>query len=141
MVTVPSPEGVQDYALTPEMSAGQTTEEILNSLQNPAYQVVIANLANVDVVGHSASKPSVLRAVEAVDTALGRIVRECLLRNVACVITSDHGTVEEWLYPDGKINTGHTKNKVPFSMITEGGNNQTIITNCFAQRTSCLAFG
>ena len=93
---------------------GNAQDAVGNTMN--AGHIVVHGQAG-DVVGHSANKPSVLRAVEAVDTALGRIVRECLLRNVACVITSDHGTVEEWLYPDGKINTGHTKNKVPFIVV------------------------
>jgi len=114
MIVVPSPEGIRDYAQIPEMSVNRTTEEIIRSLRNPAYRLIVANLANVDVVGHSEQKKSVLSAVEAVDRALGQIVAACLDENIFLIVTADHGTVEEWLYPDGKINTGHTKNDVPF---------------------------
>ena len=111
---VPSPQGVGSYARTPEMSVAALTEEIIARLKDPAYPVVMANLANVDVVGHIEDRAAVLRAVEAVDLALGRVVSECRKRGITLVVTADHGTVEEWLYPEGDVNTGHTRNPVPF---------------------------
>ena len=111
---IPSPVGVRSYAQTPEMSAAAVAREVAALVQDPAYPVVVANLANVDVVGHIEDRTAVLRAVEAADAALGTIVEECRRRAVTLMVTSDHGTVEEWLYPDGSINTGHTKNPVPF---------------------------
>lgn len=113
-IIVPSPHGLSSYALKPEMSAGQVAEEISKSLKNPSYPLVAANLANVDVVGHSEDKVAVLRAVEEVDRQLGRIIEDCRSQQVTLIVTSDHGTVEEWLYEDGSINTGHTRNPVPF---------------------------
>ncbi len=118
-IVVPSPQGVDNYALTPEMSAGFVTEEIFKNLENPAYDVIIANLSNVDVVGHIEDKHAVLKAVESVDNELGRIVDFCRNKEITLVVTADHGTVEEWHYPDGKINTGHTKNLVPFILSDE----------------------
>ncbi|MFC2167863.1 alkaline phosphatase family protein [Acidobacteriota bacterium] len=111
---IPSPQGVDNYALTPEMSAGDVTEEIFQNLDNSAYDVIIANLSNVDVVGHIEDRFAVLKAIESVDRELGRIADFCREKEITLVVTADHGTVEEWLYPDGKINTGHTKNLVPF---------------------------
>lgn len=113
-IIVPSPRGLSSYALKPEMSAGQVAEEISKSLEDPSYTLVVANLANVDVIGHSEDKVAVLRAVEEVDCQLGRIIEDCRTQQVLLVVTSDHGTVEEWLYEDGSINTGHTRNSVPF---------------------------
>jgi 2,3-bisphosphoglycerate-independent phosphoglycerate mutase len=113
-IVVPSPEGVDNYALTPGMSARRVTAEIVKNLKDSNHQVMIANLANVDVVGHIEDKDSVIKAVEAVDAALGEIDEACRKQRVMLVVTADHGTVEEWLYPDGKVNTGHTKNKAPF---------------------------
>ena len=111
---VPSPQGVRSYAQAPEMSAASVAREVVSKIKDPAYPVVIANLANVDVVGHVEDRTAVLRAVEAADAALGTIVEECRRQAVTLIVTADHGTVEEWLYPDGSINTGHTKNPVPF---------------------------
>jgi len=113
-IVVPSPQDVSSYALKPEMSAVQVTEEISSSLKNPSCRIIIANLANVDVVGHIEDKAAVLQAVEEVDLQLGKIIDSCRNLGVALVVTSDHGTVEEWFYQDGTVNTGHTKNPVPF---------------------------
>jgi 2,3-bisphosphoglycerate-independent phosphoglycerate mutase len=111
---VPSPQGVPSYSQTPGMSAPLVAREIVSKIQNPAYHVIISNLANVDVVGHIENRPAVLKAVEETDSALGVIASECRRQAVTLIVTSDHGTVEEWLYPDGTINTGHTKNPAPF---------------------------
>jgi 2,3-bisphosphoglycerate-independent phosphoglycerate mutase len=113
-IVVPSPEGISSYASTPEMSASQVADEISKNLGNPSFRMITANFANVDVVGHIEDKTAVIQAVEEVDFQLGRVVEDCRSQGVTLVITSDHGTVEEWLYPDGAINTGHTKNPVPF---------------------------
>ncbi len=113
-IVVPSPEGVSSYSSTPEMSASQVTDEISENIGNHSFRMITANFANVDVVGHIEDKTAVIQAVEEVDFQLGRVVEDCRREGVALVITSDHGTVEEWLYPDGAINTGHTKNPVPF---------------------------
>ncbi len=113
-VIVPSPEGVVNYALTPEMSATKVADEICAKLNDPSYQVILANLANVDVVGHIEDREAILKAVETVDGAVGKILEACRQTRRTLIVTADHGTVEEWLYPDGTVNTGHTKNVVPF---------------------------
>jgi len=113
-IVVPSPEGIGSYASTPEMSASGVTAEISSNLKNPSYRVLIANFANVDVVGHIDAREAVIQAVEEVDLQLGKIVDDCRRNGMTLVVTSDHGTVEEWFYPDGAVNTGHTKNPVPF---------------------------
>jgi 2,3-bisphosphoglycerate-independent phosphoglycerate mutase len=113
-ILVPSPEGVDSYAMTPEMSAEKVTESIIAQLNDPAVHVVVGNLANVDVLGHIEDKNAVLSAVEVVDRQLERLVQESRTRGITVVVTADHGTVEEWQYADGTVNTGHTKNPVPF---------------------------
>jgi 2,3-bisphosphoglycerate-independent phosphoglycerate mutase len=118
---IPSPAGTRSYAQTPEMSAAAVAKAVASLVKDPTCPVVIANLANVDVVGHIEDRRAVIRAVEATDEALGTIIEECRRRAVTLVVTSDHGTVEEWLYPDGSINTGHTKNPVPFILADYSG--------------------
>ncbi len=113
-IVVPSPEVVSSYALKPEMSASQVTGEISLKLNDPSYRAIVANLANVDVLGHIEDKAAALKAVEEVDRQLGRIIEDCRTQGITLIVTSDHGTVEEWLYSDGTVNTGHTKNPVPF---------------------------
>jgi len=113
-IIVPSPEGIFNYDQKPEMSAASVADEILRKIEDLRFPVVMANFANVDVVGHIENRPAVARAVETVDAQLGRVVSEAERRRVTLIVTADHGTVEEWLYPDGQVNTGHTKNPVPF---------------------------
>jgi len=114
MIVVPSPEGVANYATTPEMSSAEVAERVCAYLDNPEFPVIVANMSNVDVVGHIEDQPAVLKAVQAVDKALGKIFEACKQKETTLIITADHGTVEEWYYPDGTVNTGHTKNPVPF---------------------------
>jgi 2,3-bisphosphoglycerate-independent phosphoglycerate mutase len=111
---IPSPSGLSSYVQKPEMSADLVAAEVSAKVEDPSYSLIIANLANVDVVGHNDNKSAALKAVEAVDRALGRIVEACRRQRMILIVTSDHGTVEEWLYPDGTVNTGHTRNPVPF---------------------------
>jgi 2,3-bisphosphoglycerate-independent phosphoglycerate mutase len=113
-IEVPSPEGISSYASTPEMNAKGVTQKISENLRNLSYRMITANFANVDVVGHIEDKEAVIRAVEEVDHQLGKVVEDCRSNHTTLVVTSDHGTVEEWFYKDGTINTGHTKNPVPF---------------------------
>jgi len=113
-IVVPSPEGIDSYAEKPEMSASGVTKKIASKLKDPSCSLVIANLANVDVVGHIEDRAAVINAVEAVDGEIGKIIANCRRNRATLLVTADHGTVEEWLYPDGQINTGHTRNAVPF---------------------------
>lgn len=118
-VTVPSPE-TADYAAVPAMNAAGVVREVKRRLPDAGPQVIIANLANVDVVGHLEDRAAVLRAVESVDGALAEIAAAARRQKVTLLVTADHGTVEEWLYPDGAANTGHTKNPVPFILADFG---------------------
>ena len=112
-VIIPSPE-CSSYAEVPEMSARRVGREVRAALRNPGREVIIANLANVDVVGHSEDPAAVTNAVETVDAVLGEVAAEAEAQGVTLVVTADHGTVEDWLYPDGQVNTGHTASPVPF---------------------------
>ena len=113
-IIVPSPEGIASYAEAPDMSADQVTDQVIEKLQDRSCRFIVANLANVDVVGHIEDREAVFAAVRSVDIQLGRIREACCKNNVTLLITADHGTAEDWLYPDGTINTGHTKSPVPF---------------------------
>lgn len=112
-IFVPSPE-VADYGETPEMSAGQVAEAVVETLQDPEMQLIVVNFVNVDVVGHIEQRDAVVRAVEEVDRRIGQVVTAAQALGVTPVVTADHGTVERWLYPDGTVDTGHTDSLVPF---------------------------
>ena len=119
-VVVPSPQ-TGDYASVPAMSAAGVVDAVEKALAGNGFKLVIANLANVDVVGHIEDKKAVLEAIGTVDKALGRIAEAARREKAVLVVTADHGTVEEWLYPDGTVNTGHTKNPVPFILADLSG--------------------
>ncbi len=120
---IPSPENVSSYAQTPGMSADKVTEAICTQIEDPGSRVIIGNLANVDVLGHIEDREAVLQAIKSVDRQLGTICDACQSNGVTLVVTADHGTAEEWEYSDGTINTGHTKNPVPFILADFGQNN------------------
>jgi len=113
-VIVPSPRVAANYDSVPEMSADGVAEAIIGHMGGGGPGLIVANLANVDIVGHLENRAAAIGAVEAVDRALGRILDAAEEKRMAVLITADHGAVEEWFFPDGTINTGHTKNPVPF---------------------------
>ena len=97
----------------PQMRAADVADQTLACLTNPRWSLLIANFANVDVVGHIENKPAVLQAIETVDREIGRVIEAAGTEGVTVLLTADHGTVEQWLYPEGAVDTGHTKNPVP----------------------------
>lgn len=102
---------------SPNMRISEVVEVIKTNLGDKDIHVIIANLANVDVVGHTENKAAIIQAIEAVDNALGEIMDEAKNQGITSIVTADHGTVEKWLYPDGTIDTGHTSSPVPFIIV------------------------
>ena len=119
-IAVPSPQ-TADYAQVPGMSAERVADAVEDALAGNEPKVIVANLANVDVVGHIENREAVIEAVRTVDRTLLRIQQAARREKAVLVVTADHGTVEEWFYPDGTVNTGHTKNPVPFLMADYSG--------------------
>ena len=115
---IPSPQ-VATYDLQPEMSAYEVTDKLLALLDEDKYDVVILNFANPDMVGHTGVMDAAVKAMEAVDTCAGKIVKKVLALGGAVCITADHGNLEK-MY-DGETNqpyTAHTTNPVPFLMVS-----------------------
>ncbi len=114
---VPSPK-VATYDLKPEMSAPELTDEAVRRIQSGVYDFVIMNYANADMVGHSGVIEAAIRAVEAVDAGVGRVVEAALPVGGAALITADHGNAEQMIeYDTGKPLTSHTTNPVPFYFV------------------------
>jgi 2,3-bisphosphoglycerate-independent phosphoglycerate mutase len=101
----------------PEMQIAEVVKTIITKIHDETADVIIANLANVDVVGHTENKEAILRAIEAVDSSLGEIIDEAGRQELTTIVTADHGTVEKWLYPEGTIDTGHTSSPIPFFIV------------------------
>jgi len=119
-VLIPSPKEVATYDLKPEMSAFEVTEELLKRLENNPYSLVVLNFANGDMVGHSGKMEAAVRACEAVDKCLGRIVKSFIEQGGIVLITADHGNAEIMVdSSSGGPFTAHSSNPVPFIMISE----------------------
>ncbi|HTZ41433.1 MAG TPA: alkaline phosphatase family protein [Syntrophales bacterium] len=120
-IVVPTRKDVKLFDEAPEMSVHEVADAAIREIRDGRHGFILANFANVDVVGHIENEPAVIRAVEAVDGAAGRVVEEACRAGVPVMITADHGTVERWLYPDGAIDTGHTSSPVPFVIVDRNG--------------------
>lgn len=118
-VLIPSPQEVATYDQKPEMSAYEVTEELLSRLEND-YRFIVLNFANGDMVGHSGIMAAAVKACEAVDVCLGRIVEKFTARGGIVIITADHGNAETMRDPDsGTPITAHSSNPVPFILISD----------------------
>ncbi len=112
-VMEPSPK-VATYDLQPEMSAPALTDTAVAAIGSGKYDLIILNFANADMVGHSGNLPAAIRAVETVDTALGRIADAIAKAGGAMLVTADHGNCEMMRDPvTGGPHTSHTTNPVP----------------------------
>ncbi|MHB0918336.1 MAG: alkaline phosphatase family protein, partial [Thiobacillus sp.] len=112
-VLVPSPD-VATYDMKPEMSAFEVTEKLVGAIESKQYDVIVCNYANPDMVGHTGDLQAAIKAIETVDTCLGRVVEAQLARGGEVLITADHGNAE--LMRDtvtGQAHTAHTLNLVP----------------------------
>ena len=118
-VLVPSPK-VATYDLQPEMSAPEVCAKCVERIESGAYDVVILNFANCDMVGHTGVFDAAVKAVETVDECVGRVVDATLKMGGIAMITADHGNAEQMTEPDGSPMTAHTTNLVPFILCGAG---------------------
>jgi 2,3-bisphosphoglycerate-independent phosphoglycerate mutase len=111
-VLVNSPK-VETYDMQPEMSAPEVLEKLIIELNKKDLDVVILNFANCDMVGHTAVDGAVVKAVETVDTCVGKIIKWCEINGGTLIVTADHGNAEEILDDNNNPMTAHTTNLVP----------------------------
>jgi 2,3-bisphosphoglycerate-independent phosphoglycerate mutase len=120
-ILVPSPK-VATYDLKPEMSAPELTEKAVSAIRSGKYDLIILNFANPDMVGHTGSLEAAIRAVETVDTGLGRIAEAVAAVGGALLVTADHGNCELMRDPEtGGPHTAHTTNVVPVMLAGVAG--------------------
>lgn len=116
-VIIPS-KGVKSYDQAPEMSSREITTELLKRLESNLYDVVIANICNGDMVGHTGNLEAAIKACEIVDEVVGQIVEKVLLLGGMVFITADHGNVEEMINNStGEVDTEHSIYPVPLYII------------------------
>jgi len=116
-ILIPSP-AVASYDLQPQMSAPELTERLVDAIESQRFDLVVCNYANGDMVGHTGSFDAAVKAVEALDDCLAQVVEAILKVNGQCLITADHGNVEQMMDPDsGQPHTSHTLNPVPLILV------------------------
>ena len=116
-ILVKSP-GVATYDLQPEMSAPEVCDKLVAAIRGQEYDVIIINFANPDMVGHTGVQEAAIKAVEAVDTCIGRVLEALLEVGGQMFLCADHGNCEQMIdYETGDPFTAHTTNPVPFILI------------------------
>lgn len=111
-ILVPSPK-VATYDLQPEMSAPVVTEKLEEAIASGKYELIVVNYANTDMVGHTGSFAAAMKAVEAVDRSLEKLVAAVNNAGGIMLVTADHGNVEQMLDDKGQPHTQHTTGPVP----------------------------
>ncbi len=112
-ILVPSPKEYPTYDLIPEMSAREVTDKAADAILSGAYDAVVMNLANCDMVGHTGVLDAAVKAVETVDGCVGKIESAVRQNGGFLLVTADHGNAECMRSPDGQPHTAHTTNPVP----------------------------
>src|SRR5690606_5449412 len=108
------------YDLKPEMSAYEVTDALLKELAKDEHDVIVLNYANPDMVGHSGKMEPTIRAVEAVDECLGKVVDDILARGGVAVIIADHGNADTMIDANGHPVTSHSTEPVPMIVTRHG---------------------
>ncbi|MBE6996087.1 MAG: 2,3-bisphosphoglycerate-independent phosphoglycerate mutase [Ruminococcaceae bacterium] len=111
---------VATYDLQPEMSAVEVCDKCVERIESGAYDVIILNFANCDMVGHTGVYDAAVKAVETVDECVGRVVDATLKMGGIAMVTADHGNAEQMTEADGSPMTAHTTNLVPFILCGAG---------------------
>jgi 2,3-bisphosphoglycerate-independent phosphoglycerate mutase len=114
-VSIPSPKGIP-FDQVPELSLAQVGEQVLDGIQK-RYDLIVANFANGDVIGHTQNREAKIRCAELVDARLGEVIKSALAAGYVTLVTADHGNLEEMTNADGTPNGSHTTNPVPFLLI------------------------
>lgn len=115
-ILVKSP-AVATYDLQPEMSAYEVTDKLVPAIKSGKYDIIILNFANCDMVGHTGVFEAAVKAVEAVDTCVGKVIDAVKEMNGVALITADHGNADKMIDDDGEPFTAHTTNPVPFCVV------------------------
>lgn len=111
-ILIKSPD-VETFDMKPEMSAYEVCDAVVEAINSDKYDVIILNYANCDMVGHTGVFDAAVKAVEAVDECVGRMVDAILAKGGSALITADHGNADKMYEPDGSPFTAHTTNPVP----------------------------
>ena len=113
-ILIPSPD-VATYDLQPEMNSEKLTDELVGAIESGKFDVIICNYPNGDMVGHTGDFDAAVKACEAVDKSIGRVIEALQKTGGECLITADHGNAEQMVDNEsGQAHTAHTSEPVPF---------------------------
>ena len=118
-ILIPSPK-VATYDLKPEMSAYEVTDKVIEKIEEGKTDLIIMNLANCDMVGHTGVFDAAVKAVETVDCCVGRVTEAIAKAGGKLIITADHGNADCMLDEDGNVVTAHSTNPVPVILFGDG---------------------
>ena len=117
---MPSPK-VATYDLQPEMSCPEVTAKLVDAIASGRFDVIVCNIANPDMVGHTGDLAAAIKAAEAVDIAIGAVESAVRAAGGALLVTADHGNLEMMRDPEtGQPHTAHTVGPVPFVLVADG---------------------
>ncbi len=116
-ILIPSPRDVATYDLAPAMSCVAVTDKCIEEIKKNKYSLIVCNLANGDMVGHTGVLPAAIAACEAVDICVGRMLEAMLAVNGRILLIADHGNCEKMLDDAGNPQTAHTTNPVPCILV------------------------
>jgi len=115
-----SPKDVATYDQAPSMSASRVADEVITAIKSNNYSLIVVNFANGDMVGHTGVREAIIKAVETLDTEVGRVLDAAVAENYSVILTADHGNCEEMVnYATGEPHTQHTVFPVPCLIIDE----------------------
>ena len=117
-ILIPSPK-VKDYAETPDMSASEITQKVIEAMETSSHQVIIVNFANADMLGHTGDLEATKKSMKLLDAHIKQIVDIAQKSDYTVILTADHGNAEEMLNDDGSPKKTHTCSLVPFIVIPE----------------------
>lgn len=117
---IPSPM-VKTYDESPNMSASKITESIINALNQQIYNLIIANYANLDMLGHTGNFKGTIQAIETIDASIAKLIEEVGKNNGVIILTADHGNAEKMIDNNNQPYKSHTTNLVPFILIESEG--------------------
>ncbi len=125
-ILIPS-QKVATYDLAPEMSAAGIADAVVKAVEDTAFDLLVVNFANADMVGHSGQLLPTIKGVETVDACLGRIYQAIRQYGGSLLVTADHGNAEMMVDPvSGGPHTAHTTNPVPFILVNEDASNYSL---------------
>jgi 2,3-bisphosphoglycerate-independent phosphoglycerate mutase len=130
-ILIPSPK-VATYDLKPEMSAFEVTQAIIEEVDKNDPDFICLNYANADMVGHTGVFQAAVKAVEAVDQCLSKLIPHLLAHHYQILVIADHGNSDYMINQDGSPNTAHTKNPVPCIFVSDNENQKPIYSGKLA---------